>query len=338
MFAKIGILEAAYYLPPKRKPLTEVFRDEKTPEVALAANVDFQRDIGIEAVHVAGEESASSVALKACRRVVEKAGIDPREIDVIVGFTSIPEDYIAPTWSAAGYIQKELGATRAFATAINTGGCASYQQTLKSVCSLMSTNDSMNLALLFAGDKVPALNHNYYPITVVCDGGGAVLLKKNHGRRVILSVDVITAGKLHDVWWVPGFPNRDPNHPEDHTWMHVAGDIGRFNTEVIPTNLFMFRKVIRGALQRAGKKSSDVKYYVYPTFSSWDQKAFCRAFTIPPEKVFMDGLQRHGHLQETDMVIDYVDALDEGHIHEGDLVMLVTNGAGFSWGAALVQH
>jgi 3-oxoacyl-[acyl-carrier-protein] synthase-3 len=119
MFAKIGILEAAYYLPPKRKPLTEVFRDEKPPEVALAANVDFERDIGIEAVHMAGEESASSVALKACRRVIEKSGIDPGEIDLIMGFTSIPEDYIAPTWCAAGYIQKELGAKRAFATAIS---------------------------------------------------------------------------------------------------------------------------------------------------------------------------------------------------------------------------
>jgi len=108
MFSKIGILDAAYYLPPKRKALADVFRDEKTSEVPLAANVDFQRDIGIEAVHVAGDETASSIALKACRRVLKKSGVDPLEIDVIVGFTSIPEDYIAPTWSAAGYIQKEI--------------------------------------------------------------------------------------------------------------------------------------------------------------------------------------------------------------------------------------
>jgi 3-oxoacyl-[acyl-carrier-protein] synthase-3 len=337
MNATIGILDAAYYLPPKRKLLADIFRDEKPQDDPLAANVDFKRDIGIEAVHVA-EEPASSVALQACRRVVEQAQIDPRDIDVIVDFTSIPEDYIAPTWCAAGLVQKELGATRAFATAINTGGCASYQQTLKSVCSLMSTNDRFNLALLFAGDKVPEFNHNYYPVTVVCDGGGAVLLKKNHPRRVILSVEVATLGKLYDVWRVPGFPHRDPDHPEDHSWMHVVGDIPRFNSEVIPANLLMFRKVMRGALQRVGKKAADVQYYIYPTFSSWDQRAFCRAFMIPLEKVYTDGLGRHGHLQETDMVLDYVDAMNEGHIRDGDLVMLTTNGAGFSWGAALIQH
>jgi 3-oxoacyl-[acyl-carrier-protein] synthase-3 len=38
------------------------------------------------------------------------------------------------------------------------------------------------------------------------------------------------------------------------------------------------------------------------------------------------------------MVVDYVDAIDAGHIKDGDLVMLTTNGAGFSWGATLVQH
>jgi len=43
-------------------------------------------------------------------------------------------------------------------------------------------------------------------------------------------------------------------------------------------------------------------------------------------------------LQETDMVVGYVDALAAGKIKDGDLVMLVTNGAGFSWGASLVQH
>src|ERR1700739_4318213 len=131
MQTNIGIVAASYYLPPKRKSVADIFRDEEIPAEALAANVDFQRDIGIEAVHMACEETAASLALKACRQVVEKAAIDPAEIDLIFDFTSVPEEYVAPTWSAAGFIQKELGATRALATAVNTGGCASYHTTLK---------------------------------------------------------------------------------------------------------------------------------------------------------------------------------------------------------------
>lgn len=337
MTGNIGIVAASYYLPPGRKSVADIFRDEQIPAEPLAANVDFERDIGIEAVHVAEKETAAELALKACRSVIDKAGIDPQEIDLIFDFTSIPEDYVAPTWSAAGLIQKEIGATRAFATAQNTGGCASYHTTLKVACSLMLANDRYQTALLFAGDKVPEFNHTYYPITVICDGGSAVILKKNFERRRILAVEVATSGKLHDIWYISGFHNRTAQD-SDNRWLHMTADVPKFNKEVIPINLFMFRKVMKEALARIGRKQNEVSYYIYPTFSTWDQKAFCEAFMVPAEKVFTEGLQRHGHLQETDMVLDYVDAIDEGKIKDGDLVMLTTNGAGFSWGAALVQH
>src|SRR5215831_5006711 len=280
MNTNIGIHAANYYLPPRKKSLEEIFRDEEMPTEPLAAKVDFKKDIGIKAVHVAGEETAASLAIKAAKDAIRKAGINPQEIDLIVDFTSIPEDYVAPTWSAAGLVQREVGAKRAFATAINTGGCASYQTTLKVACSLMSANDHYKTALLIAGDKTPEFNHNYYPITVVSDGGSAVILKKGVEKRRILGVEVATLGKLHDIWVIPGIHNRDPKDigGKFPRWLHVCGDIARFNKELIPMNLFMFRKVIQGVLKQVGRKLQDVSYFIYPTFSAWDLKAFCEAF------------------------------------------------------------
>ncbi len=335
----IGIFEANYYLPPTRKPLSQVFADEEKSTAVFDANVDFEKDIGIDALHVAKDESAADLCINAARTTMAKSGIDPKEIDLIIDFTSIPEDYIAPTWSAAGQVQQAIGASRAFATAINTGGCASYQTTLKVACSLMSANERYNTALLVAGDKAPEFNHNYFPITVVSDGGSAVILKKNMSTRRILGVEVATVGRLHDMWVIPGIHNRKAEdiggkYPR---WLHVCGDIQRFNKELIPINLFMFRKVMLGVLKQVGRKMEDVDYFVYPTFSLWDQRAFLKAFGLPREKVSTENMH-HGHLQETDMVVGYVDALASGKIKVGDLVMLVTNGAGFSWGASLVQH
>jgi 3-oxoacyl-[acyl-carrier-protein] synthase-3 len=100
----------------------------------------------------------------------------------------------------------------------------------------------------------------------------------------------------------------------------------------------MFRKVMRGALRQAGLTMADVNYFVYPTFSTWDQRSFCQGFQIPETNIYLDGLARHGHLQENDMVLNYVDARNEGHIRDGDVVMLTTNGAGFTWGAALIRQ
>ena len=49
---------------------------------------------------MAGKETAASLAINAAKDVIAKAAIDPREFDLIIDFTSIPEDYVAPTWSA----------------------------------------------------------------------------------------------------------------------------------------------------------------------------------------------------------------------------------------------
>jgi 3-oxoacyl-[acyl-carrier-protein] synthase-3 len=210
MNANIGIFEANYYLPATKKALSQIFQDEEKPTEAFAADVDFEKDIGIEALHVAKNETAADLCINAAKLTMAKSGIDPKEIDLIIDFTSIPEDYVAPTWSAAGQVQKAIGATRAFATAVNTGGCVSYQTTLKVACSLMSANDRYNTALLVAGDKTPEFNHNYFPITVVSDGGSAVILKKNMTKRRILGVEVATVGRLHDMWFIPGIHNRKP--------------------------------------------------------------------------------------------------------------------------------
>jgi 3-oxoacyl-[acyl-carrier-protein] synthase-3 len=334
----IGIVSTGYYLPPTRKRVDEVFRDESFPDTSPAAGVDFRRDIGIEAVHLAADEPPSALALEASRRALADADVDAAEIDLVVDFTSIPEDYVAPTWSAAGLVQHELGAERALAIAVNTGGCASYHVALKAACAMMRADAGLRTALLFAGDKTPALNKTYFPITVTCDGGSALVLRRGHRRRTVLAVEVATVGALHDVWYIPGITNPEPGEPVSEKLLHMKSDLELFAKNVIPINLFMFRRVMSACVKRAGAKLEEVDYFVYPTFSAWDLRGFCQGMRIAPQKVYADGLGRHGHIQENDMVVNYHDADAEGLIADGDLVMVTTNGAGFTWGAALVRH
>ena len=338
MSDRFGILSSAYYLPPSQKTVADIFRDEEIPTEPLDANVDFQADIGIDRVHVAGDEAPLDLGLHAAREALQRAEVGPEEIDLIIDFTSIPEEHPAPTWAAAGALQEALGAHRALATAVNTGGCASYHVALKTACALMAGNPSRNTALLFAGDKTPERNKTYYPITVTCDGGSAIVLRKGHDRQIILAVEVATVGDLHDVWYIPGLGRLPPGQRPDPTVLHMKSDMKRFNEGVIKINLFMFRRVMKAALKRAGLKSKDISYYIYPTFSTWDQRSFCRGFGIADEKIYTAGLRRHGHLQENDMILNYQDAASEGHIREGDHVMVTTNGAGFTWAAAIIRY
>ncbi len=334
---KIGILSEAYYLPLTKKKVVDVFRDENVPFGTLSKDIDFQRDIGIEEIHVT-DELPSSLALKAAQKAIEKANISPDEVDLILDFTSIPEDYIGPTWSAAGILQDKLSLNRAFATAINTGGCASYHVALKTVSALMLANDDFNTALLFAGDKTPTLNKTYYPITVASDGGSAIILKKNYSRATILGVETISVGRLHDVWYVPGLSNRNSDEEVSETLLHMHCKMEKFNESVIPLNFVMFRKVMKRLLDKMGMEFNDIDYYIYPTFSEWDQHYFMKRFSIPPSKIYTQGLRYRGHVQESDMIINYAEAIEQNLIHNGDKVMVVSNGAGFAWSAALIQH
>jgi len=289
----IGIIAQAYVFPEDTKSVEDVFRDEDVPFGTLAKNIDFRRDIGIDKVYVT-KEMPSTLAIKASRKALKKANLKPQEIDLVVDFTSLPEDYIGPTWSIAGLIQKELNLENALATSVNTGAVAS-------------------------------------------DVGGAFILRKGFNRSKFLGVEVISIGQLHDVWYVPGLQNRESDEPSERLlYMHT--DIEKFNKYVIPKNFLMFKQIAKRILERFQITLDDIDYFIYPTFSAWDHDYFLKCFGISPEKVYTDGLKRHGHVQENDMIINYLDAIEQGYINKGDLVLQITNGAGFDWAAALIKH
>ena len=334
----IGIEAEAYFLPETKKSVHKILEDEDVPFGTLAKNIDFRRDIGIEEVHVT-EELSSKLALRAVEKVLSKAGIRGSEIDLIIDFTSIPQDYIGPTWSAAGLIQKEIDAGGAYCTAVTVGGCSSYHFAMEAACAMISTEENIDRVLLFAGDRTPNLNKTYYPITVSSDGGSALILKKQCERGVILAIDIISVGRLHDVWYVPGLGNRQNDEQKNLAkLLHMHCDMKKFNDGVILTNFTLFNRLIERVLKKAGKKKQDIDMFIYPTFSTWDQNYFCKLTGIPREKVYTRKLRERGHVQESDMVINYVDALDEGFIKKGNLVMVLTNGAGFAWTACIIRH
>ncbi len=335
--AEIGIMAMDYYLPDRKKNVSDIFEEEDIPFGTLAKGIDFKKDIGIENVRVS-DEMPSALALKAASKVMEKSGMNPDEIDLVVGFSSLPEDYVGPTWSAAGLIQEQLGLKNAFATAVNTGGCASYHVALKTVRAMMLSNENMNTAMMFACDCTPKGNKTYYPITVTSDGGSALILKKNFEHGVVLGVETLSIGRLHDVWYVPGLPYVRPEKPVSPNSHFMYCEMEKFNNGVIPVNFYMFKKIIRTILARIGMEFNEIDFFVYPTFSTWDQLYFMKAIDIPPDKIYLDNLKDVGHVQECDMVVNYVDAVAKNRIKSGDNVMVVSNGAGFAWSAALIRH
>jgi 3-oxoacyl-[acyl-carrier-protein] synthase III len=333
---RVGVETEGYYLPSTKKSVEEIFNAEEIPFGSLAKNIDFRRDIGIREVHVT-EELSSQLALKAVKKVIDSSGINGEEIDLIIDFTSIPQDFIGPTWAAAGLVQNEIHARHALSMSVTTGGCASYHFALKMAWAMMSTHESMKTALLFAADRTPRLNKTYYPITVASDGGCAMVLRKGCSRAQLIAVETISVGRLHDVWYVPGIEYQKEGQPQERH-LHMYCDMKRFNEGVIPVNFFMFKKILNKIAETSQIPTCKVDAFIYPTFSTWDQDYFSKATGIPSGKIYTRRLHERGHVQESDMVINYADAVSDGFINSGDIVMAISNGAGFAWSAALFKH
>src|SRR4030066_501795 len=104
----VGIVSTAYCLPPRQKFVRDVFKEE-----GLEFDVAIANQIGMDQVHVFEGKWRSQLALEAAKECLFKAGLNANEIDLIVDFSVLPQDYVVPSWCMSNKIQHELGAAKA---------------------------------------------------------------------------------------------------------------------------------------------------------------------------------------------------------------------------------
>src|SRR3990170_5559398 len=138
----VGIVSTAYCLPPRKMFVKDVFKEE-----GLEFDLAIANQIGMNHVHVFEGKWSSQLALEAAKECLFKAGLNADEIDVVVDFSVLPQDYVVPSWCMSNKIQHELGAGKAFNLGFGGGGTTSFLVALKFVASLIRTAN-VNTALL----------------------------------------------------------------------------------------------------------------------------------------------------------------------------------------------
>ncbi|MCA1709930.1 MAG: hypothetical protein LC808_44270, partial [Actinobacteria bacterium] len=163
--------------------------------------------IGIESVHAADGQSGSDLALAAAERALAAAGITGKDIDVIVDYTVLPQEYLVPVWNLGNKLQHQLGATKAFALGFSGGGSTNLLVALRFATDLIRANDNVRTALLFGAEiAIPGnrvLNPTQ-PVTVLGDGASAVVLVAGGDGIVVLGTEIASDATYHDVCYIPG--------------------------------------------------------------------------------------------------------------------------------------
>ena len=169
-------------------------------------------------------------------------------------------------------------------------------------------------------------------------GGGAMLVQKNYEKNLLLEADMITDGSFSEDVVVPVGGTKNPLTPSHLTEnlykLDVLDPIG-MKERLEQKSLSNFLKVIRTSLAKSGFNEGDVGYLAMLHMKRSAHNYILSELGLKQEQSIY--LQEYGHIGQIDQILSLQLALEEGRIHDGDIVTLVSAGIGYVWGAITIR-
>ena len=297
----------------------------------LAKVVDaFQDSSGIRARRLAPREwAASDIAVRAAQAALDKAGIRPDQVDMILLGTDTP-DYITPASSTV--VQHKLGAVNAGTYDIGCA-CASFPTGVATASGLLATNPWMNYVL---GIGVYMMSKLADPGDVTSffysDGAGAAVLAAGDKPGFISSA-FIADGAYHQYWGLYSGGTYEPATVE-------SVQAGRTNVRLLQryppdVNHINWPRIARLLAERGGFALQDIDLVIFTQVRLPSIKLVMEDLGLPLEKTHWV-MEEWGYTGSACIGMALDSAIEQGKVKSGDLVALVGSGVGYNYaGAAL---
>jgi 3-oxoacyl-[acyl-carrier-protein] synthase-3 len=287
---------------------------------------------GISERHIAsGTETTCSMGAAASRIAMQRAGIQPGEIDIIICSTATPDRLLPAT---AVDIQAELGATRAAGFDISAA-CCGFLYGLTMAEGLIQSG-AAETVLLVSSEKLSAITDWTDRATCVLfgDGAGAAILRRSQKGRGILSTFMRSDGTLADLLYRPAGGATTPMSPavlEARTHLiHMAG------REVFKHAVRSMAESAARALDMARINGGDIDLLIPHQANLRIIEATAKHAGISMDKVYVN-VDRYGNTSSASIPIALDEAIQKGIVGEGSLVLMVAFGAGFTWASSVVR-
>ena len=325
------------------KPIVEIaatgrfLPDNVVTNFDLAKMVDtndewIRQRTGIVERRIAPKEmGAADMGVGASLIAMERAGVAPGEIDLIVVSTATP-DRLLP--STACDIQAVLGAKNAAAYDVSAA-CTGFIYALEIAEGHIAAGRS-EIALVISAEKMSGIVDWTDRSTCVLfgDGAGAAIVKKAENGRGMLSSFIRSDGTLAELLWRPGGGVKMPFDvavlDEKSHLVKMAG------SEVFKAAVRSMAEAADQALMRAGLTGDDIDLLIPHQANIRIIEATAKYAKIPMEKVFVN-VDRYGNMSSATVPIALDEAVEQGRIKKGDNILLVAFGAGFTWGASVLR-
>lgn len=286
---------------------------------------------GIRFRHIASpEETTSTLAMDAAKRALDAAGLEGKDIDLIVLATATPDHTFPAT---ATKVQAAIGMAGGIAFDV-AAVCSGFLYALSVADSMLRTGMARKALVIGAETFSRILDWEDRGTCVLFgDGAGAVVLgletaaEGDNAARGILTTELHSDGRHHDLLYVDGGPS-------------TTGTVGKVRMkgrEVFRHAVVNLAEVMEQVLHRLGLTSADIDWVVPHQANARILDATARKLGLPSEKVVIT-VDQHANTSAASVPLALDTAVRDGRIRPGDLLVLEAMGGGLTWGAAVIRY
>ena len=307
----------------------------------LAARLDTSDEwitsrTGIRQRHIAADgELTSDLAFEASKRALDDAGVDAADVDLIVLGTTTPDKTFPAT---ATTVQSMLGLKNGAAFDVQAV-CSGFIYGLAVADNFIKAGQSETVLVIGAETFSRILDWSDRGTCVLFgDGAGAVVLRASEmdgagpeggGRnsaRGILSTHLHSDGQFCDALYVDGGPSST----------QTVGHVRMEGREVFRQAVVNLAAVIEETLEANGVEATDIDWIVPHQANKRILDGTARKLGLPPERIVMT-IDRHANTSAASVPLALAEAIGDGRIQPGNLVLMEAMGGGFTWGSSLVR-
>ena len=287
---------------------------------------------GIRERRIAGpDEFTSDMATKAALLAMERGGIKPEEIDLIIVATITPD---MPFPATACLVQQKIGAKRAAAFDMEAA-CSGFIYALE-IGQQFVMSHTYETVLVIGAEKLSSIINWRDRNTCVLfgDGAGAAILQNRPDSHGLLTACMGADGSKADLLSLPGGGSRCPATPQSLSdGLHYLRMDGK---ETFKNAVHAMCTAAEEVLRRCELNITQIKCVIPHQANQRIVNAVGERLGAVPEQIFVN-LHKYGNTSAASVAIALDEAVTSGRVQRGDLILLVVFGAGLTWGAAVIE-
>jgi 3-oxoacyl-[acyl-carrier-protein] synthase-3 len=276
-------------------------------------------------------EVMSQFALEASKNALEMAGLTPDQIDLIVCATVTPD---MPIPATACLLQHQLGCRRAAAFDISAG-CSGFIYAQSVAKQFILTGRCAHVLVIGAELLSKFLDWSDRTTCVIfADGAGAVVMSAGELPRGVLASEMHTDGSMADFITLEGGGCKYP--PTAETVGRGLHFIRMRGNETFKIAVRQIEEVSREVLGKAGLTPEEVSWFIPHQANQRIIDAVGQRLGIPAERSYVN-VDRYGNTSAASIPIALDEAVRQGKVKRGDVVLMAAFGAGLTWAASVAR-